>query len=168
MPMNTRRAVKEAPRRPAILLPVDGSPASRRAIACAATYARKLRAEIVGVHVVTPYELAIYSRARPAIVTPDQFKKLATRISERILSAVSNAAAAAKVPCRCLTMWNAAVADAILLTARVQRCELIVMASHGRTGLQRILLGSITQKVLAGSRVPVMVLPGLRRGIRSL
>jgi nucleotide-binding universal stress UspA family protein len=56
-------------------------------------------------------------------------------------------------------VWNAAIADAILRTARTERCELIVMASHGRTGLQRILLGSITQKVLAGSRVPVLVLP---------
>jgi len=157
--MRTRRGVKRDPRRPAILVPVDGSTVSRRAIDRAAAYARRLRAEIIGLHVVTPYELAIYSRARPAIVTPAAFEKRATRISERILSAVRKAAAAARVPCRCLTAWNAAVADAILGTARTEGCELIVMATHGRTGLQRILLGSITQRVLAGSRVPVMVLP---------
>ena len=104
-------------------------------------------------------ELALYSSARPSIVTPDQFEKRATRISERILAAVSSTAAAAKVPCRCLTVWNASIADEILRAVRTERCELIVMASHGRTGLQRILLGSITQKVLAASRVPVMVLP---------
>ena len=142
-----------------ILVPVDGSRASRRAIEQAAAYARRLKGGIVGLHVVTPYELALYSSARPSIVTPDQFQKRATRISRRILSAVSSAAKAAKVPCRCLTVWNAAVADAILLAARTEGCELIVMATHGRTGLQRILLGSITQKVLAASRVPVMVLP---------
>jgi nucleotide-binding universal stress UspA family protein len=142
-----------------ILVPADGSRASRRAISQATAYARRLRVGIVGLHVVTPYELAIYSGARPAIVTPREFEKRATRISERILSVVSKAAAKARVPCRCLTVWNAAIADAILRTARTERCELIVMASHGRTGLQRILLGSITQKVLAGSRVPVLVLP---------
>ena len=140
-------------------MPADGSRASRRAIARATAYARRLRAGIVGLHVVTPYELALYSRARLAIVTPEQFEKRATRLSERILSNVKKAVAAAKVPCKCLTVWDAAVADAILRTARTQGCELIVMASHGRTGLQRILLGSITQKVLAASRVPVMVLP---------
>ena len=142
-----------------ILVPVDGSRASRRAIDQATAYARRLKAGIVGLHVVTPYELAIYSRARPAIVTPAQFEKRANRLSKRILSHVKEAAAAAKVPCKCLTVWDAAVADAILRTARTGECELIVMASHGRTGLQRILLGSITQKVLAASRIPVMVLP---------
>jgi len=159
MPMKPRREVKKARRQGAILVPTDGSRASRRAIRQGIPYARRLRAGIVGLHVVSPYELAIYSRARPAIVTPDQFEKRATRISERILSVVSKTAAAAGVPCRCLTVWNAAIADAILRTARTEGCEFIVMASHGRTGLQRILLGSITQKVLAGSRVPVLVLP---------
>ena len=50
------------------------------------------------------------------------------------------------------------VSDAVLRTARKHRCDLIVLASHGRRGLQRLLLGSETQKVLAGSTLPVLVL----------
>ena len=50
------------------------------------------------------------------------------------------------------------VADAILATAHKHRCDLIVMASHGRRGLRRVLLGSETQHVLTHGRVPVLVL----------
>ena len=140
-----------------ILVPVDGSSASRRAVAQALAFARKLRAEIVALHVITPFELTIYVNPRPAIVTAAEFEKRATAISDRILSTARKAAAAARVPCRCRTAWDTVVADAILAAARNDRCGLIVMASHGRTGLQRMLLGSVTQKVLAKSRVPVLL-----------
>ena len=155
--MRSSRAVKRPRQRPAILVPVDGSSASGRAVAQAVRFARKLRAGIIALHVATPCELALYTRRRPAIVTPEAFTRIATRISERILSAARKRAAAAGVPCVCRTAWQSAVADAIVDAARRERCELIVMATHGHTGLQRMLLGSITQKVLAGSRVPVLV-----------
>jgi nucleotide-binding universal stress UspA family protein len=155
--MTSRRPVQKSPSRPAILLPVDGSPASGRAIAHAIRYARKLRAAIVALHVVTPFELALYTRARPSIVTPEAFERTAMRIAARILSVVSRRAAHARVPCRTRTVWEAAVADSIVRTARSEGCELIVMATQGRTGLQRILLGSVTQKVLAASGVPVLI-----------
>ena len=154
--MNSQSA-RRGTQRPTILVPVDGSSASGRAVAQAVRFARKLRAGIVALHVVTPFELSLYTRKRPAIVTPDAFAKTATRIAERILTAARRTATAGGVPCACRTAWKNAVVDAILESARAEQCELIVMATHGRTGLQRMLLGSITQKVLAGTRVPVLV-----------
>lgn len=140
-----------------ILVPVDGSAASRHAMREATLFARRLRTRIVLLHVITPYELTIHVNPRPAIMTTGEFEKRATAISDRILGAARKAATAAKVACRSRTLWDTAVADAILRAAREDRCGLIVMASHGRTGLQRMLLGSVTQKVLAKSRIPVLV-----------
>lgn len=159
MPVSSRQGAKAARRRPAILVPLDGSSASRRALGQAIAFARRLRASVVALHVVTPYEIALYTRRRPAVTTPDAFAKDATRVAERILSGARMTARSAGVPCVCRIVWESTVVDSILRTARADRCGLIVMAAHGRTGLQRILLGSITQKVLAATRVPVMVLP---------
>lgn len=145
--------------RTGILVPVDGSGASRRAVAHAVDFARRLKAELVALHVVTPFELTVHANPRPAIVRPDDFARRAAAISERILGGARKAAVAARVPCRTITSWDTTVADAIIGAARRERCGLIVMASHGHTGLQRMLLGSVTQKVLAKSRIPVLVCP---------
>ena len=50
------------------------------------------------------------------------------------------------------------VAESIISAARKHKCDLVVMASHGRKGLQRVLLGSETQHVLTHSSIPVLVL----------
>ncbi|MBM3386030.1 MAG: universal stress protein [Betaproteobacteria bacterium] len=57
----------------------------------------------------------------------------------------------------CAASRGAITADAILETAKKAKCDLIVMTSHGRRGLHGLLLGSETRKVLAGSRIPVLV-----------
>lgn len=57
----------------------------------------------------------------------------------------------------CAASRGAITADTILETAKKAKCDLIVMASHGRRGLRGLLLGSETRKVLAGSRIPVLV-----------
>ena len=140
-----------------ILVPTDGSPASRRAIREATALARKLGARVVGLHVITPFEGYAYRTALPAVITVPDFEKHARSAAGKILAAVRKAAAERGVGCLCHTIWDTSAAGAILTAARVHRCGYIVMATHGRRGLQRVLLGSVTQKVLAGSRIPVLV-----------
>jgi nucleotide-binding universal stress UspA family protein len=140
-----------------ILVPVDGSAPSRRALREAVAIARPARARITALHVVTPFEALTYREALPAVITLPDFERHAMRAADRILSAVQRAARAAGVACACHTAWQASAADAIVTFARRHGCNLIVMGSHGRRGLQRMLLGSVTHTVLANSRVPVMV-----------
>jgi nucleotide-binding universal stress UspA family protein len=75
----------------------------------------------------------------------------------KALGAVEKAAKAAGVTVRLEKVLGDFPADAILATAKRRKCDLIVMASHGRSGLKAVLLGSETQKVLAHATVPVLV-----------
>lgn len=140
-----------------ILVPTDGSPVSRRALREATALARGLKAGIIGLHVVTPFEAHAYRTGLPRAITLRQFREHADRTAARILSAVSRQAKARGVPCRCYTVWRASAADAIVEAARRYRCDAIVMGSHGRHGIPRLLLGSVTSRVLAHSPAPVLV-----------
>ena len=75
----------------------------------------------------------------------------------RYLGAIEKAAQQAGVPCASVTVTGEYPADTILATAARRKCDLIVMASHGRRGLAGVLLGSETQKVLTHAKVPVLV-----------
>ena len=74
------------------------------------------------------------------------------------LAAVQKAATAKGVSCKGVTVKSDVVSDAIISTAKKQKADLIVMASHGRKGIKRLLLGSETQQVLTHSHTPVLVL----------
>ncbi len=138
-----------------ILVPVDGSPPSRRAVAQAAALARKLKAGITALHVITPFEAHVYGEVLPPVITYADLEKHAIQTSGKILSQARKAASG--TACLCRTAWDVSAADAIVKAARRNHCDLIVMGSHGRRGLERMLLGSVTQKVLAKSRVPVLI-----------
>jgi nucleotide-binding universal stress UspA family protein len=138
-----------------ILVPVDGSAPSRRAVVQAAALARKLKAGITALHVITPFEAHAFGEVLPAVITFADFEEHAKRASGKILSGARKSAAGA--PCLCRTVWDVSAAEAIVKAARRSRCDLIVMGSHGRRGLERLLLGSVAQKVLAESRVPVLI-----------
>ena len=71
---------------------------------------------------------------------------------------VGKAAEKAGVKAKAITVRSNLVAEAILAAARKNKCDLVVMASHGRKGLKRLLLGSETQHVLTHGEVPVLVL----------
>ena len=74
-----------------------------------------------------------------------------------MLDGICKRAAADGIDCRSIVATNSAPHDAILRQAEASHCDLIVMASHGRKGMQAILLGSETAKVLVHSRIPVLV-----------
>ena len=139
-----------------ILVPTDGSPASRRAVREAAALARKLGARLIGLHVITPFEL-MPRKGLPEVITAADLEKQARRMAGRLLSAVSRAAGRRGVACRCHAVKSLSAASGIMAAAKKQRCDYIVMGTHGRRGVRRVLLGSVTQRVLARSPVPVLV-----------
>jgi nucleotide-binding universal stress UspA family protein len=77
--------------------------------------------------------------------------------SASVLNRVANAAKQAGVPCDTMRVANASPYQAIIATASDRGCDLIAMTSHGRGGLSAVVLGSVTNKVLTHTKIPVLV-----------
>jgi nucleotide-binding universal stress UspA family protein len=141
-----------------ILIPTDGSKLSERAAAASVKLAALLGARVTALFVAPPATPVVYERLVPVkYMTPDEHAAMIERAAERYLGVIRKAAAAADVNCECISLTSDFPADAILQTASRRKCDLIVMASHGRRGVAAVLLGSETQKVLTHSKVPVLV-----------
>ena len=141
-----------------ILIPTDGSKLSQQAIVAGVKLARALGARVTGVFAApaaTPIQFRDHLPAGYA--TPRENEVLIARAAAAHLGVIEKAAKSARVRCVCVTVKSDFPADAILGMAKTAKCDLIVMASHGRRGLRGMLLGSETQKVLAASTIPVLV-----------
>jgi nucleotide-binding universal stress UspA family protein len=141
-----------------ILIPTDGSEASRRAITAGVKLARALGARVTGLFAAPPATPIIFRNRVPSgYDTPRHNEALIARAAAAHLAVIEKAAKSAGVRCASIRVTSDYPADAVLETARKRGCDLIVMASHGRRGLRGLLLGSETQKVLAASKIPVLV-----------
>jgi len=142
-----------------ILVPTDGSTLSKKAMRSAVQLAASLGAEIVALNVVPRYPTSYMDGALDISVTEvERVERLWAERGQEIAQAVRVAAERAGVKAKAVTVSSDLVAEAILAAARKHKCDLIVMASHGRKGLKRLLLGSETQHVLTHGEVPVLVL----------
>lgn len=147
-----------------ILLPTDGSKHSARAVAEGVALARATGARVTGLFVAPAPTPLVFEGLRPvAYMQPEEHAELSQRAAAKYLGAVAKAAADAGVDCETLCVDGEYPADAILAEAARLRCDLIVMASHGRRGLAGLLLGSETQKVLTHAKVSVLVCRAPRR-----
>ncbi len=142
-----------------ILVPTDGSKLSGKAIAQAIALAKLSGAAMTGLYVMAPYSPAMYGEA--AIYVPEMTRKryedLARREADKALTALQKQASAAGIKAKTAAVSMYAPWEGIIRTAKGKRCDLIVMASHGRRGLAGLVLGSETTKVLTHSKVPVLV-----------
>lgn len=142
-----------------ILIPTDGSALSRKAVKKAVALAKKTRARVTGFHVTPSYRFNVYADYMPPdFVLPKEYEVQQKKVAARHLETISKECEAAGVPCATYFVRSDFAADAIVKAAKKYKCDLIAMASHGRSGLSRILLGSETQKVLANTTIPVLVL----------
>jgi nucleotide-binding universal stress UspA family protein len=142
-----------------ILVPTDGSVLSRKAMRSAIDLAASIGAELVALNVVPRYPTAYFeggSNVPPAEVA--RVEKQWAEQGQAVADEVGKAATKAGVKARAVTVRSDLVAEAILAAARKHKCDLVVMASHGRKGLKRLLLGSETQHVLTHGAIPVLVL----------
>jgi len=142
-----------------ILVPTDGSTLSKKAVQGAVGLAAAVGAELVVLNVVPRYPTAYFEggvSVSPAEMT--RVEKQWAAQGQKIADGGVVAAGEAGVKARGITVRSDLVAEAILAAARKNRCDLVVMASHGRKGLKRLLLGSETQHVLTHGKIPVLVL----------
>lgn len=141
-----------------ILVPVDGSRLSDKAVKEAAMLAKAGNGKLLLFHVVAPYQMPVYAEGMTIPSIPkERFAKISARKAGRVLAGAEKKAQAAKVPVSRAWAISGSPHDAIVDIVRRRRCDLIVMASHGRRGLPRLLLGSETQAVLSRVSVPVLV-----------
>jgi nucleotide-binding universal stress UspA family protein len=139
-----------------LLVPTDGSELSEAAIQAAVQFAQSINAKVTGFHAMPKFHLIAYG---PEMVTDtrEEFAKDVRAHADRFLAVIVRAAKAADVPCETVLKSTDYPYEAIIATAKEQGCDLIMMASHGRRGVQGFILGSETQKVLTHSKIPVLV-----------
>ena len=142
-----------------ILVPTDGSKLSTKAVKQAVAFAKTIGARITAVHVSDEYRAVMDEGfVLPAFATlKKRFEEMNVQRSNAVLKQVKAAAEAAGVACQSVAVTNNLPYDAIIQQAKKHKCDLIMMASHGRKGLSSVLLGSETAKVLTHSKIPVLV-----------
>ena len=141
-----------------ILIPTDGSELSTKAAQSGLQLASALGARVTGVFVAMRFE-AVYpdfglGYAPPPL--PDD-AGLQEQVAAELLASLGKLAQAAGVPYEGIHVMQDDAALAIIQTAKERACDLIFMASHGRRGVQALLLGSVTHKVLTHCQIPVLV-----------
>lgn len=142
-----------------ILVPTDGSALSKKAVKSAVELAAAVGAEVVAVNVVPRYPTSYFEGG--ISVSPSEVARVEKQWAEHgqaLADEVEKAAVKAGVKAKAVTVRSDLVAEAILAAAKKNKCDLVVMASHGRRGLKRLLLGSETQHVLTHGNIPVLVL----------
>ena len=143
-----------------ILIPTDGSKLAAKGVKAGVRLAAALGAKVTGLYVVFPYVPPIYGEAALYYVpgvSAQESRKLMEKQAKKALAAIEIEAQTARVPCATRFVTQDQPWKAILRTAQSLRCDVIVMASHGRGGLGGLILGSETTRVLASSKIPVLV-----------
>lgn len=142
-----------------ILVATDGSTLSKKAVNSAIELAALAGAELVALKVVPRYPQS-YFEGGLALQAAEvsRVEKQWAESGQAIVDAVQKAAERKGVKTKAITIKSDLVSDAVIAAAKKHKCDLIVMASHGRRGIKRLLLGSETQLVLTHSHVPVLVL----------
>jgi len=138
-----------------VLVATDGSPISERAVETAAQLAARVGARLTVVTVEAPYPYSAVGESS-AIAGADYQAKVGAAASARLARA-KEIAAAAGVDCRTSLQEASDVYRGVIAAAEQTGAGLLVVASHGRRGLSALMLGSETQKLLAHTTVPVLV-----------
>jgi nucleotide-binding universal stress UspA family protein len=143
-----------------IMLPIDASEPSQKAEKECIAFAKSIKAKVTAIHVVSHYYLHVRSYAAPKAVHSKierEHEEEAKELAQKMVSALTKRAKADGVECDGLVIVGDNPYEEIINSARDRKCDLIMMASHGRKGLDAVLLGSETVKVLTHSKIPVLV-----------
>ena len=135
-----------------ILVATDGSDLAAKAVEQGILFAKEVGAKITALTVSEPFNVLSLAPSELEY-TPIEYKKYAEAYAEEVLGTVSAKAQS----CETLHSEHEQVYQAIIDAASARRCDLIVMASHGRRGISAVVLGSQTVKVLTHSKIPVLV-----------
>ena len=141
-----------------ILISTDGSPVSNKAAKAGIALARALGAKVTAYYAIEQLQ-PIYADEGYMIdqKTIDGFEEQAREAGQKRVDAIGRMAKAAGVPFTSVVTKAYAPYEGIIDAAKKRKCDVIFMASHGRRGISKLVMGSVTQKVLTHSRIPVVV-----------
>ena len=140
-----------------ILIPIDGSPLSSRAVKTGLRLARQTGARVTGYYAADPVRVKYGEGFAANSEIVRELDRRHREAARKRLVPLERAARAAGVPFKGVTDTPSSAYAGIVRAAKAGRCDAIVIASHGRGGLAAALLGSVTQEVLARSKIPVLV-----------
>lgn len=142
-----------------ILIATDGSDLSNKAVEQGLALAALTGATVIALKVVPRYPRSYFEGGLP--VDAIDIKRIETQWGEAAKAMVEGVRAdgeAQGVVVKAIIAKSDLIAEAVISAAKKHKCDLIVMASHGRKGIKRLLMGSETQHVLTHSHIPVLVL----------
>ncbi len=141
-----------------ILVPTDGTTLSLRAAKNAVRFAKVDGASITAFYAAPEYHPSIAGDYMPANFVPlSVFEKQVQKTAHKYLGQIKKLAAVGGVPCSGVYASSDSPYQAIIRAAKANKCDLIFMASHGRSGIAGLLIGSETNKVLTHCKLPVLV-----------
>jgi nucleotide-binding universal stress UspA family protein len=150
-----------------MLVPLDGSPLAEAAVEPAAALARLWDAEISLVQIVQPVTLT----SDPPLAFPteidDQLTAIRREAAQDYLRDVAERLREQGIRASGVAFLGGGVAETLLHLARPERVGLVAMATHGRGGVRRFVLGSVADKVVRGAEVPVLVIRPTSRGTKK-
>lgn len=141
-----------------ILVPVDGSGTALLAVDKAAALARAFDSRVTVINVIDYYPFV--GIGTDYAFGQTEYMTAATASANQALNAACSAVAAAGLACEQKVIEGHVVHEGILDAATSLGADLIIMGSHGRHGIEKLLLGSVTQRVLAHTTLPVLVVRG--------
>ncbi len=142
-----------------ILIATDGSVLAEKGVSHGLSLAKSVGAKVTALIVEAPFNVfdVRESRVRQMSEAFAQHAELTKQHAAKVWHHVADSAKAAGVPCQTVPVEHDQPYQAIITTAKDKGCDLIVMASHGRSGISAVLLGSVTNKVLTHTNIPVLV-----------
>lgn len=141
-----------------ILITTDGSAVSQHTACAGVKFAQQMGAEVLALFVAPEYQYPVYVEiVPPAYPSEEDYIDQMRRTGADYMGSIMRAAATHGLAHTSLTAFSDAAALKIVDVAEQQQCDLIFMGSHGRSGWGQLLLGSVTNKVLAHTTKPVLV-----------
>jgi len=141
-----------------ILIPTDGSPVSTKAVKAGIALAKQHGAKVTGYHALEPVPTRLYGEgyiADKGMIA--EFERRNRQAAKKRIAALAREAQKAGVSFAPLVETVRTPYEGIVEAAKKRKCDLILMASHGHRGLTRLMLGSVADKVVQLSKVPVLV-----------
>ena len=142
-----------------ILIATDGSELSDKAVESGLSLAALTGATVIALKVVPRYPRNYFKGGLPVDASDiRRIEKQWSDAAQAMVDAIKDKGETQGLTVKAIVAKSDLVAEAVIAAAKKHKCDLIVMASHGRKGIKRLLLGSETQHVLTHSHIPVLVL----------
>ncbi|MGB0084386.1 MAG: universal stress protein [Rhodomicrobiaceae bacterium] len=140
-----------------ILIPTDGSELAAKAIHQGLALAKALGAEVTIATASEPWDAVVVGEVA-VVLPPEEYDRIASESASKILAAAKALADQDGVACKTLHIKGQHAAEGIIEAAKEKGADLIVMASHGRRGVSRLILGSQAYEVVSHSTLPVLII----------